>query len=146
MTPAYQTIREDSQRSQAGDCFRACVASILDQSIDVVPHFFRDQKGGARVEPYVEIEMQKWFNELGLNIIFLPILAGNPEQAMNIFGGRYPRLHYILVGQTIKGVHHSVVCRGNQILHDPARPAMGLHGPQENGFFTVCVIALSEWI
>jgi hypothetical protein len=88
--------------------------------------------------------MQEWFSEKGLALVFLSILAPNPEQAMAIFGGRYPTLHYVLVGQTRKGVHHAVVCQGTSVVHDPGRPRVGLYGPQENGFFTVCVIAFSQ--
>lgn len=144
MIPVLQEYTEDSERNRAGDCFRACIASILEQSLDVVPHFFEGVRQGSGMTPAMEIRIQKWFSEKGLALLFIPILGRSPHQAMGVFGGRYPRLYYVLVGQTRKGVHHAVVCRGTEVAHDPSRPSMGLYGPQEDGFFTVCVIAFSE--
>lgn len=144
MVPVMQEYVEDPQRQHAGDCFRACLASILEQSLDVVPHFFEGARQGTRMTPAMEIQLQDWFSEKGLALLFIPILTREPEQAMAIFGGRYPTLYYVLVGQTRKGVHHAIVCRGTEIAHDPSKTRMGLYGPQDDGFFTICVIAFSQ--
>lgn len=39
MTPQRQTIFTDDKIGQVGNCFSACLASLLDLSIDQVPHF-----------------------------------------------------------------------------------------------------------
>jgi hypothetical protein len=145
VNPVFQSIRGDAQRTQAGDCFRACVASILELSLDDVPHFFVKQRTGTKVTPQLETAMQDWFRKLGLGFVTLPVQADTPNEAMGLFGNRYPNLYYILIGQSIKGVNHAVVCRGPYMAHDPARPAMGLAAPQENGLFLIGLLVLSEW-
>lgn len=145
MNPVFQSEPGDAQRIRAGDCFRACVASILELPLPDVPHFFAGQRAGTVMTPTLETAMQDWFHRLGLGLVMIPIQADTPNEAMGIFGNRYPRLYYILIGQSIKGVNHAVVCRGPYMAHDPARPAMGLAAPQENGLFIVCVVVFSEW-
>jgi hypothetical protein len=143
--PVFQSDRGNPERTEAGDCFRACVASILERPLDTVPHFFQGQRVGTVISPQRETAMQDWFGLLGLGFVTLPLRADTPEQAMGMFGSRYPSLYYILIGQTRKGVNHAIVCRGAYVAHDPGRPAIGLAGPQGNGVFTVGIIAFSEW-
>jgi hypothetical protein len=145
MKAVFQSDRGNPQRTEAGDCFRACVASILERPLDTVPHFFRGQRVGTVISPQRETAMQDWFGLLGFGFVTMPLWADTPEQALATFGSRYPNLHYILIGQTRKGVNHAIVCRGTYIAHDPACPAIGLAGPQSNGVFTVGIIAFSEW-
>lgn len=136
---------EDAERRSAGDCFRACLASILELPLADVPHFFEGAAAGTALTPAMDDHIQQWFARMGLTLLFLPIMARSPAQAMAVFGGRYPTLYYVLVGQTRKGVNHAVVCCGTAVVHDPAgRSSPGLYGPQEDGFFTVCVIAFSQ--
>jgi hypothetical protein len=143
--PVFQSDRGNPERTSAGDCFRACVASILELPLDNVPHFFQGQRTGSVISPERETAMQDWFGQLGLGFVTLALQTNTPGQAMALFGNRYPDLYYILIGQTWKGVNHAVVCRGTYVAHDPARPTIGLAGPQTNGVFTVGIIAFSEW-
>lgn len=145
MKAVFQSDQSMLVKRETGDCFRACVASLLEWPLDTVPHFFQGQRVGAAISPQRETAMQDWFGQLGLGFVTIPIQADTPGQAMAVFGNRYPSLYYILVGQSWKGINHAVVCRGTYMAHDPARPGMGLTGPQSNGVFTVGIIAFSEW-
>jgi hypothetical protein len=145
MKPVFQSDRGNPERTEAGDCFRACVASILELPLNTVPHFFQGQRVGTVISPQRETAMQDWFGLRGMGFVTMPLWAETAVEAMGMFGNRYPNLYYILIGQTRKGVNHAIVCRGNYVAHDPARPAIGLAGPQGNGVFTVGIIAFSEW-
>jgi hypothetical protein len=44
MKPIDQEFMHDPEKGIIGDCFRACIASILELDINEVPHFYRDHK------------------------------------------------------------------------------------------------------
>lgn len=144
MIPITQEQFENADRTQAGDCFCACLASILELPLRDVPRFFEGAAAGTPLTRAMEDHIQQWFARKGLTLMFLPIMARSTGQALTVFGGRYPTLYYVLVGQTKKGVNHAVVCCGTAIVHDPAGRVASLYGPQEDGFFTVCIIAFSQ--
>lgn len=120
MTPVDQTIT-----GEKGDCFRACLASILDLPTLEVPHFFAesDDMHGAT---------KAWLAPRG--ITFLPMYFLNPEALQYthfgfsgycILGGYGPR-------RNERGDHreHAVVGRilpfGAEMVHDPHPDRSGL--------------------
>ena len=120
MTPVDQTVTGDK-----GDCFRACIASILDLPTEDVPHFFAesDDMNGAAAE---------WLARRGVN--FLSMYFQNPEALQYthfafggfcVLGGYGPR-------RDERGDHrqHAVVARilpfGVEIVHDPHPGRSGL--------------------
>jgi hypothetical protein len=146
MKPVFQSDRGNPERTEAGDCFRACVASILERPLDTVPHFF---PGSARRHGDLPAKGNR---DAGLvratrDGLRHPAVVGRHAGSRRwaCSATAIPDLYYILIGQTRKGVNHAIVCRGNYVAHDPARPAIGLAGPQGNGVFTVGIIAFSEW-
>ena len=63
MIPVYQTAFGGPDSPTPGDCFRACVASILELPIDEVPHF-------CAAEEWIP-PLQAWFRERG----WMPLLV-----------------------------------------------------------------------
>lgn len=43
MTPQHQTIFSDELKGICGNCFSACIASLFDMPLDLVPHFAADK-------------------------------------------------------------------------------------------------------
>lgn len=90
-----------------GNCFSACVASLLDLEIGDVPYFMDDDPWWLRFEA--------WLLDRGYWPLVVPLDGGWSP----------PGLH-ILSGVTAGKSPHSVVARGLEIVHDPHQDRPGL--------------------
>lgn len=114
MTPIYQT-----KQGIDGDCFRCCIASLLDLPALDVPHFYNKQSSGGAVTGEALSAMRMWLDKHKLSYaettftIPLAILM----DGMRRFN---PDVWYILTGRNDDGFVHSVVARGSNIEHNPA--------------------------
>lgn len=93
-----------------GNCFSACVASLLESPIEAVPYFMgaKDWLG----------EFAAWLAPRGLYPVFFRV-ATCPGDDWRPHG-----LH-ILGGESVRGPH-AVVARSNVIVHDPHPSRAGL--------------------
>lgn len=121
------------------DCFRACIASILDLGSPDVPHFYHDgcdgETGLAR--------LTEWLAGRGLTA-YLSAYTGEIAKddllqvcGANSFGG-----HYILFGNDTNGVNHCVVCCGAEVVHNPAWGRLPVVAPTDDGHWLIMVIAV----
>lgn len=96
--------------STTGDCFRACLASILEADHEEIPDFCKWQGDWHSL-------MNDWFAKRGLCILTVQIVDGMPWNPLP--GNPWA----IFVGKTPSGVLHAVVgrCEGPDfaIVHDP---------------------------
>lgn len=84
----------------AGNCFEACLASILEIPLESIPHFVGDDWW----ERYLE-----HFGARGVELLYVPLGGGVPK-GYSAAGGPSPR-H--------AGVMHSVVCLDGEMVWDP---------------------------
>jgi hypothetical protein len=134
MRPTKQKFKHDPANGVWGDCERAAWATLLNLDLDSVPHFF---EGGCSSEE--AIKRTRAFEKtiklyhisipfhgcLGLKAILAGIARNNPEA------------EYLLCGQSRNKVDHTVVCRGGEIIHDPALDNSGIEGPCADGFYWI---------
>ena len=138
MTPQICLVKHDPPHSY-GDCFRACVASILDLPTDDVPHFYHD---GADGDVGTE-RVREFLNGLGYTIVWfafdgeaLPL-----DEMLNIWGQMNPDVPAILLASN-RDSDHAVVMRGDKIVHDPSWIRSSITGPNSNGYWNILVIAV----
>ena len=107
MTPVDQT----TFGFPGGNCFSACVASLLDLEVSDVPYFMASDPWWRRFE--------KWLLPRGYWPVMVPVDRNWSP----------PGLH-ILLGDTADGTPHSVVARGRKIVHDPhpGKPGLAQRG------------------
>ena len=97
-----------------GNCFSACVASLLELSIEDVPYFMGDEPAG---EPFDWFGgFLSWLRGYGLWAIPLPIVNGWRPEGLYILSGKSPRGDF----------DHSVVARGLEVIHDPHPSRAGI--------------------
>jgi hypothetical protein len=100
----------------AGDCYAACVASLLEIELVEVPDLTGDRWASV---------LRRWLAARGLRVDFRPG-DGRPlgDQAD-------PPRGYAIAGQRVlDGSVHAVVCKGGAIVHDPSpRPVGHLRWP-----------------
>lgn len=94
-----------------GNCFSACVASILELPIAEVPHFGAD-------ETWFDT-LSSWLRLRGLWAFM--VHASERDHRLLLRG------HYILSGRSPRGDFlHAVVAHGDMIVHDPHPSRAGL--------------------
>lgn len=99
MKKVYQT-----KFGKGGNCFPACLASILEIDIEKVPNF---------QEPVGEwyIKYKQWLNQFGLDLVGVTNWDNWPE-------GR-PKVFSIVSGMGPRGLQHSVIYFDGDMVHDP---------------------------
>ena len=104
MKPVDQTILGEPH----GNCLQACVASILELALDDVPNF---------------MEYEDWDGE------FVKFMAGFGLEPVefNVAAGWTPGGYHCALGETSRGILHSVVAHGGEVVHDPHPSKNGLH-------------------
>lgn len=109
MTPIKQTIMHDPKNGKYGNCLQACLASILDLTLDNVPHFAdNDNKNWL-------IDMNEWLFQR--NLYYFEI---NPTKCIfdNTFS-IYQGYHFIL-GKSPRGKFlHQIIGKNGEKVFDP---------------------------
>lgn len=127
MKPVFQT---DVSRT-TGNCYQACIASVLELKLEDVPHFIKlygnDYFG----------QVQKWLSGLGLMMLrttfeqkvddgtIVRSFCSLPEETICIAFGK-SKMHgdeitHAVVGQIIRGLQF-------ELLHDPNPNTNGING------------------
>lgn len=113
-----------------GDCFRTCLACMLDLPTPSVPHFL--DKGQTGDDFW--LPLQKWMSDAGLYLLTLPYEGETSlEDVLKAIGGLNPGNRYMLSGMSPRETNHVVVCLDNEIEWDPSPPGGDLVGPCDDG-------------
>lgn len=105
MRPADQT----SFGVPGGNCFSACVATLLSVPTAEVPYFMGEADW---LTPLAE-----WLRPRGFYPVYLRLQEGA--------GAWRPQGLYVLGGESVRGPH-AVVARGDEVVHDPHPSRAGL--------------------
>lgn len=100
MKPQTQ-LRKEPQ----GDCLRACIASLLEISIEKVPDFTTAPEIEGSPFPAFWIALQSWLGDKGLFFLEVQLPANFPWMPMVL------PAFCIFFGETSKGVKHAIVGR-----------------------------------
>lgn len=121
--------KHDPANGVYGDCLRACVASMLEAPLSLVPHFHfdgceDDTEIRARLDDYLDSYhsltswVVAWHESVSLDVILRNMMANNPNR------------NYVLIGGTAAGDPHAAIYRNDELLHDPsAWGTGGIIGP-----------------
>jgi hypothetical protein len=101
-----QTIPHIPETGQYGNCMQAALASLLNRPLAEVPHFHHDGCDAStfwdRVEDYLEDNHYL-------------LMWGNPANTLSVASG-----------PTVRGTIHTVIMRGDVMVHDPNVSRAGL--------------------
>lgn len=124
MTPVKQSIADGPEN---GDCFRACVASILDLELNDVPHFL---KGKYSVPPEGwSLKFIKWLKKYDLS--YLEINVGDFPDAIICLD--LSDSYHLIGGDTDHWVSHKVVGKNGKEVFNPGKAELINH--KNYGFF-----------
>ena len=124
--PKQTEFRSETTR---GDCFRCCVAAVLQIPAEKVPHFAAGN--------HCDADAQKWLNERGY--VMINVSGGGhrppihfPRWARTVDEKADDRAVFPLIccGPTVRtkkpGQHHAVVFVGDEMVYDPHPDNAGL--------------------
>lgn len=126
MIPIYQTILD----SQNGNCYAACLASILECSLEEIPNFMT-----CGPDEFNNI-LTKWLEAKNFTILSVNInrdesfITAMIKDVYSIGTIKSPRFEDAL---------HAVVCKGFNIIHDP-HPDVSFPYEEEVLYFDVIII------
>lgn len=119
MKPVEQILLHDTENGVYGDCFRACVASILGMPSEDVPHFCDNDN----INWFADLE--DFLLPLGLAPLLFETKLNHKDMHFNccssemIASGTSPRFPDLL---------HSVVYKEGSMSHDPHPDKTGIIG------------------
>lgn len=125
-----QLFKHDPANGTFGDCYRTCIACLLNLKPHQVPNF------GEHYDDLVKFEgaAREWLCANGYKSVQLPL---NPNYSltdvltcMQVWN---PDVYYFITGMAARGFNHVVIARNDQVIHDPHPSGDGLTGPAEEG-------------
>lgn len=111
MTPVKQSKLYAEDAIHNGNCFAACLASLLDLPLWMVPPF-EDMFGRSDWRERVDVWLARMFR------MRLARVEGHDPAALPEF--------YIGSGLSPRGVQHSVIYRAGELAHDPHHSGAGI--------------------
>lgn len=133
MTPHKQLIRHDLEAGQVGDCWRTCVACLLDRQPDHVPHFLVDCWNDGVLG---DKRLRAWLSTQGFGLATVAF-AGELEDVLLSMKNLNPGIFYMLGGKSRLGCGHSVIGFEDSIAWDPSPTENGIVGPMDDGYYWV---------
>lgn len=122
--PVKQQFHHDPANGSWGDCFRACLASLLGLPLGDVPHFM-DKGVGSEA---AGVASRAWLGARGLMLVEIP-MTGDLDPVLSTVEHFNPGLRFMLSGHSRTGCDHCVICQGGRIIHDPSLTDAGIVGP-----------------
>lgn len=137
MIEQKQLSHHDPDNGIYGDCFRTCIACLMDLDASEVPHIHDENQpeGETQVDGY-----RKWLSSKGLGL-FEVCLSGELDNILNHINSTNPNEYYLLTGKARCGADHIVICLGNKIVWDTSSDTVGIVGPRAgDGFYWISVL------
>jgi hypothetical protein len=125
-----------SHIGEEGDCWRACIASVLNMEVGDVPNFCEVVKHHSDHAALYE-ETRRWLGERGVGM-FRTYCTEHWEldKLLECFSAPNTNIPIIITGWS-RGDNHAVIAMNGRIVHDPDGGA-GLSGPPRNEKGELC--------
>lgn len=118
MIPITQTILYNSENPEIkGNCFQACIASILEKKLEEVPHFVQLYENPIDFER----ELQKWLMNIGFYIVNYDTYVR--LESTELFEND---IYYMVSGRSSRGIRHCCIGLNTEIIFDPHPSRDGL--------------------
>lgn len=135
MTPHIQLFRHDPANGVMGDCYRTCVACLLDLQPEDVPHVVQSMDDGEACTA----RMNEWLAGRGLK--FIPMGWPSDQMAMEdallVASAFSPGTAFLFSGTSPRGTDHVTIARDGEIVHDPHPDGGNLVGPMGDGWWHI---------
>jgi hypothetical protein len=120
MRPVKQTVF-----GKGGNCFAACVASLLEIPVKNVPNFCHDHGD------HWPLALKEWLAPLGLFPVVVNVPPSDDSATAFLMNDGAT---CIAGGKTASGADHACIHRGLKLLHDPCPGGEGLASIEDMTF------------
>lgn len=122
MIPVDMRIKHDPPNNM-GDCFKCCVASILELPYEDVPHFVQLKDGGFNEKWFYSLS--DWCKQFEIEPVLINALETNDTPPPSAYFGYG---YCIATGQSksYDKTLHSVVYLNTELVHDPSHTKKGI--------------------
>lgn len=135
MIPYKQLIDHDPENGKYGDCGRTAIACLLDMKPENVPHFWGNNSDKIGVMGHKACN--NWLSKHGYAIFCIPYKDTSLQQLLDTQAHFNPGIYYMVIGTSKLGCNHVVICKGNEIVHDPSKVNSGIVGPCSDGTYWI---------
>ena len=119
-------VDQEVESPFTGDCMRACVASIFELPIAVVPNFMCD--GDEKYDEHI----REWFDTIGIAVLDIMVTSDYALECLR-------DVYMVAVGPGYQHrnrkegevVDHAVVWYNGKMIHDPVQPLSPAHKKQK---------------
>lgn len=124
MIKRKQLFFHNPEKGEYGDCYRTCIACLLNYEPVQVPNF------GVHYDDAEKFHQaaNEFLASEGLAAISNAFL-GTLEEILAMQAVNNPKAYYMLTGESKNGTRHCVICLGGEIIWDPAKDDSGIVGP-----------------
>lgn len=105
-----------------GNCFAACIASVMELDLLMVPNFC------CQGESDWVTACNSWLNQYGLSLFTVVFKTGTFVPI---------DVYYLMAGPSVRGLLHSVVAFDGKMVHDPHPDGTGIEEIQEIDLFII---------
>jgi hypothetical protein len=139
MIPVFQTItKHDPANLQFGNCYQAAIASVLDLTLESVPHFgLNDKPEEISGEEFAK-RINQFLGPLGLRVIWFFIPLADVYTWRDHLAEDGHLTYHLIGGKSIRGNPHVTVGLNGKLVHDPhpdGGPLSPVDGKFDFGFF-----------
>ena len=135
MIPYHQLNGHDPDNGVYGDCYRACLGSILEIDPRDMPNFCEKPE-----DEYLEFTRNWLAENCGVAMATFPYETKDLSELLKHLGALNPGIYFTLGGRSPRGFNHEVVVLDGKIVHDPAPSGGGLVGPMDDGYYWVSIL------
>lgn len=140
MIAAKQRFRHRPDRGVQGDCHRTVLACLMELDVDSVPHFSQDNPS---IETHTA-RIDDWLGARNLAQANMPMMGTLADVLASLAAGS-PGVYIMLTGRTKGGLHHSVIVRNGQIIHDPSLDRRDyIAAPCRDGFWWATFLVVRD--
>lgn len=125
----------DPENGTWGDCYRTCIAMLLNMDPADVPHFCHEDPPEEEVDDAVDAFLATYGFEM-LWFVYADRLTNVKRFMSKVNGDGY----VLLLGRTKGGDSHCVVLHGDEIV-DPSPGGIGISYPCDDGNYWIGVVA-----
>lgn len=131
------------EKGLIGDCYRTCIACILNLEVEDVPHFYADlwKPGESSVDQALVDKLAiEWLKQRGILVVQFPLKAVDNEQFYK-WAAAYiaPEIYFMLGCNSSQG-GHAVVVRSDGYMWDPSKNNTGCVGPMDDGYYWITLL------
>ncbi len=137
MREQKQLYRHIPEQRLIGDCWRTCIACILDVAPDTIPHYYEMFWGQGEVisDKVHEATNKELKKSYGVVFVETPLEA--TYEQLRTYLKHYYKDMYVIVGCNSKNGGHSVIMKNDDYMWDPAIDNSGCVGPMDDGYYWI---------